>query len=185
MLNDAYKDIKNKMESAITSLKREFGTLRAGRASLAVLDTIIVDYYGVPTPLSQVASLAVPESRLIVIQPWESKILPDIEKAIMKSDLGLMPTNDGKLIRLAFPPLTEERRKELVKVAKRVAEEAKVAIRNIRRDGNDFIKDLEKEKEISEDDLKKGQEEVQKITDSYIAKVDDILTHKEKEIMEV
>ncbi|OGP11545.1 MAG: ribosome recycling factor [Deltaproteobacteria bacterium GWA2_47_9] len=185
MLNDAYKDIKNKMEGAITALKREFGTLRAGRASLAVLDTITVDYYGVPTPLSQVASLAVPESRLIVIQPWESKILPDIEKAIMKSDLGLMPTNDGKLIRLAFPPLTEERRKELVKVAKRVAEEAKVAIRNIRRDGNDFIKELEKEKEISEDDLKKGQEEVQKITDSYIAKVDDILTHKEKEIMEV
>lgn len=185
MLNDAYKDIKNKMDGAITALKREFGTLRAGRASLAVLDTITVDYYGVPTPLSQVASLAVPESRLIVIQPWESKILPDIEKAIMKSDLGLMPTNDGKLIRLAFPPLTEERRKELVKVAKRVAEEAKVAIRNIRRDGNDFIKELEKEKEISEDDLKKGQEEVQKITDSYIAKVDDILTHKEKEIMEV
>ncbi|MBF8251301.1 MAG: frr [Deltaproteobacteria bacterium] len=185
MLNDAYKDIKSKMDGAIASLKREFGTLRAGRASLAVLDTITVDYYGVPTPLSQVASLAVPESRLIVIQPWESKILPDIEKAIMKSDLGLMPTNDGKLIRLAFPPLTEERRKELVKVAKRVAEEAKVAIRNIRRDGNDFIKDLEKEKEISEDDLKKGQEEVQKITDSYIAKVDDILTHKEKEIMEV
>lgn len=185
MLNDSYKDIKNKMEGAITALKREFGTLRAGRASLAVLDTITVDYYGVPTPLSQVASLAVPESRLIVIQPWESKILPDIEKAIMRSDLGLMPTNDGKLIRLAFPPLTEERRKELVKVAKRVAEEAKVAIRNIRRDGNDFIKELEKEKEISEDDLKKGQEEVQKITDSYIAKVDDILTHKEKEIMEV
>lgn len=185
MLNDAYKDIKNKMEGAITALKREFGTLRAGRASLAVLDTITVDYYGVPTPLSQVASLAVPESRLIVIQPWESKILPDIEKAIMKSDLGLMPTNDGKLIRLAFPPLTEERRKELVKVAKRVAEEAKVAIRNIRRDGNDFIKELEKEKEISEDDLKRGQEEVQKITDSYIAKVDDTLTHKEKEIMEV
>lgn len=185
MLNDAYKDLKGKMDSAITALKREFGTLRAGRASLAVLDTITVDYYGVPTPLSQVASLAVPESRLIVIQPWESKILPDIEKAIMKSDLGLMPTNDGKLIRLAFPPLTEERRKELVKVAKRVAEEAKVAIRNIRRDGNDFIKELEKEKEISEDDLKKGQEEVQKITDSYIAKVDDILTHKEKEIMEV
>lgn len=185
MLNDAYKDIKNKMDGAITALKREFGTLRAGRASLSVLDTITVDYYGVPTPLSQVASLAVPESRLIVIQPWESKILPDIEKAIMRSDLGLMPTNDGKLIRLAFPPLTEERRKELVKVAKRVAEEAKVAIRNIRRDGNDFIKELEKEKEISEDDLKKGQEEVQKITDSYIAKVDDILTHKEKEIMEV
>ena len=185
MLNDAYKDVKSKMDGAIASLKREFGTLRAGRASLAVLDTITVDYYGVPTPLSQVASLAVPESRLIVIQPWESKILPDIERAIMKSDLGLMPTNDGKLIRLAFPPLTEERRKELVKVAKRVAEEAKVAIRNIRRDGNDFIKELEKEKEISEDDLKKGQEEVQKITDSYIAKVDDILTHKEKEIMEV
>lgn len=185
MLNDAYKDLKSKMDGAISSIKREFGTIRAGRASLAVLDSITVDYYGVPTPLNQVANLSAPESRLIVIQPWESKILPDIEKAIMKSDLGLMPTNDGKLIRLAFQPLTEERRKELVKVARRIAEEGKVAVRNIRRDGNDFIKELEKEKEISEDDLKKGQEEIQKITDSYIAKVDETLSHKEKEIMEV
>lgn len=185
MLNDAYKDVKNKMEGTVTALKREFGTLRAGRASLSVLDNIQVEYYGVLTPLSQVASLSVPESRLIVIQPWESKILSDIEKAIMKSDLGLTPTNDGKLIRLAFPPLTEDRRKELVKVAKKMAEEAKVAIRNIRREGNDFIKELEKEKEISEDDLKKGQEEIQKITDSFIAKIDETTTHKEKEIMEV
>lgn len=185
MLNDVYKDVKSKMDGAVAALKREFGTLRAGRASLSVLDGIIVDYYGVPTPLNQVASLSVPESRLIIIQPWEAKILQDIEKAIMKSDLGLTPTNDGKVIRLAFPPLTEERRRELVKVAKKMAEEAKVAVRNIRRDGNDFLKDMEKEKEISEDDLKRGQEEVQKITDSYIARLDETLAHKEKEIMEV
>lgn len=185
MLNDVYKDVKSKMDGAVAALKREFGTLRAGRASLSVLDGIIVDYYGVPTPLNQVATLSVPESRLIIIQPWEAKILQDIEKAIMKSDLGLTPTNDGKVIRLAFPPLTEERRKELVKVAKKMAEEAKVAVRNIRRDGNDFLKDMEKEKEISEDDLKRGQEEVQKITDSYIARLDETLAHKEKEIMEV
>ena len=185
MLNDIYRDVKGKMEGTVAALKREFGTIRAGRASLSVLDSIIVDYYGVPTQLNQIATLSVPESRLIVIQPWEAKILPEIEKAIMKSDLGLTPTNDGKLIRLAFPPLTEDRRKELVKVAKKMAEEAKVAIRNIRREGNDFLKEMEKEKDISEDDLKKGQEEVQKITDSYIAKIDEILTHKEKEIMEV
>ena len=185
MLNDVYKDVKGKMEGTVAALKREFGTIRAGRASLSVLDGITVDYYGVPTHLNQVATLSVPESRLIVIMPWEAKILPDIEKGIMKSDLGLTPTNDGKVIRLAFPPLTEERRKDLVKVAKKMAEESKVAIRNIRRDGNDFLKEMEKEKDISEDDLKKGQEEVQKITDSYIAKIDEILTHKEKEIMEV
>lgn len=185
MLNDVYKDIKNKMEGAVTSLKREFGTLRAGRASLSVLDGLTVDYYGLMTTINQVATLSVPESRLIVIQPWEAKILPDIEKAIMKSDLGLTPTNDGKVIRLAFPPLTEERRKDLVKVAKKMTEEAKVAVRNIRREGNDFLRDMEKEKEISEDDLKKGQEEIQKITDSYIARIDETLSHKEKEIMEV
>lgn len=185
MLNDVYKDVKGKMEGTVAALKREFGTIRAGRASLSVLDGITVDYYGVPTHLNQVATLSVPESRLIVIMPWEAKILPDIEKGIMKSDLGLTPTNDGKVIRLAFPPLTEERRKDLVKVAKKMAEESKVAIRNIRRDGNDFLKEMEKEKDISEDDHKKGQEEVQKITDSYIAKIDEILTHKEKEIMEV
>ena len=185
MLNDVYRDIKGKMDGAVASLKREFGTLRAGRASLSVLDGLIVDYYGVPTPLNQVATLTVPESRLIIIQPWEAKILSDIEKAIMKSDLGLTPTNDGKVIRLAFPPLTEERRKDLVKIARKMTEEAEVAVRNIRREGNDFLKEMEKEKEISEDDLKKGQEEVQKITDSYIAKVDETLVHKEKEIMEV
>lgn len=185
MLNDVYRDIKGKMDGAIAAVRRELGTIRAGRASLLILDGITVEYYGVPTPLKQIATLSIPESRLILIQPWEAKILPDIEKAIMKSDLGLTPTNDGKMIRLAFPHLTEERRKELVKVAKKLAEEGKVAVRNIRRDGNDFLKELEKEKEISEDDLKRGQEEVQKITDSYIAKVDEILTHKEKEIMEV
>lgn len=185
MLNDVYRDIKSKMDGAVTALKKDFGTIRAGRASLSVLDGLTIDYYGVPTHLNQVASFSVPESRLIVIQPWEAKLLPEIEKAIMKSDLGLTPSNDGKLIRLTFPPLTEDRRRDLVKVAKKMTEEAKVAVRNIRRDGNDFLKDMEKEKEISEDDLKKGQEEVQKITDSYIAKIDEALSHKEKEIMEV
>lgn len=185
MLNDVYKDIRHKMDGAVNILKKEFGTIRAGRASLSVLDGVTMEYYGASTPLNQVAALSVPESRLIIIQPWDSKILPEIEKAIMKSDLGLTPTNDGKLIRLVFPPLTEERRKELAKIAKKMAEEAKVAVRNIRRDGNDFIKDMEKEKEISEDDLKRGQEEVQKITDSYVSKIDEALLHKEKEIMEV
>lgn len=185
MLNDVYRDAKGKMDGAVAVMRKEFGTLRAGRASLSILDGLMIDYYGVPSPLNQVANLSVPESRLIIIQPWEARILPDIEKAIMKSDLGLAPTNDGKLIRIAFPPLTEERRKELVKVAKKMAEDAKVAIRNVRRDGNDLLREMEKEKEISEDEFKRGHEEVQKITDTYIAKIEETLAHKEKEIMEV
>lgn len=174
-----------RMEGAIDALKKEFGSVRTGRASLSLLDGIMVDYYGTLTPLQQLASLSVPESRQIAIQPWEQRIIPEIEKAIMKSDLGLTPSNDGKLIRIGIPSLTEERRKQLVKVVRKRAEEAKIAIRNIRRDINEELKKLEKEKHLSEDDAKKSHDEIQKLTDSYIAKVEEVLKHKENEIMEV
>ncbi len=173
------------MEAAVEALKKDFASIRTGRASLALMDGILVEYYGNPTPLNQVSSLSTPDSRQIVIQPWEQKIISDIEKAILKSDLGLTPMNDGKIIRINIPPLTEERRKQLVKVVKKRAEEAKVSVRNIRREFNESLKQLEKEKEISEDELKKSLDDVQKITDSYIKKVDEKLEHKEKEIMEV
>jgi ribosome recycling factor len=183
------REIRNKtterMTGAIEALKKEFASIRTGRASLALLDGIAVDYYGTPTPLHQVASLSVPESRLIAIQPWEKNLIPLIEKAIMKSDLGLTPSNDGKVIRIGIPILTEERRKQLVKVVRKRAEESKVAVRNIRRDSNDELKKLEKAEHVSEDEVKKEQEEIQKITDSFVNKVDEILEHKEKEIMEV
>lgn len=174
-----------RMNGAIEALKKEFAAVRTGRASLALVDGISVDYYGTPTPLQQVASLSVPESRQIAIQPWEKNLIPLIEKAIMKSDLGLTPANDGKVIRINIPILTEERRKQLSKVVRKRAEESKVAIRNIRRDSNDELKKLEKDKHVSEDVVKKEQEEIQKITDTFIKKVDEILEHKEKEIMEV
>lgn len=173
------------MEGAIEALKKDFGGIRTGRASLALLDGIMVDYYGTLTPLQQLASLSVPESRQIAIQPWEQRIIQEIEKAIMKSDLGLTPSNDGKIIRINIPPLTEERRKQLVKVVKKRAEEAKIAVRNIRRDSNEELKKLEKDKHLSEDDAKKSHDEIQKLTDGFIAKVDDVLKHKENEIMEV
>lgn len=173
------------MSRSVEVLRKEFSSIRTGRASLALLDGIIVNYYDTPTPLQQLASLSIPESRQILIQPWEQKIVPDIEKAILKSDLGLTPSNDGKTIRISIPPLTEERRKLLVKTVKKKAEEAKVSVRNIRRDTNEEIKKLEKEKHISEDIVKKLQDEIQKITDSYIDKVDEVLSLKEKEIMEV
>jgi ribosome recycling factor len=174
-----------RMKGAIEAFRKDLGSIRTGRASLSILDGIEVDYYGTPTPLNQVASMSTPDSRQIVIQPWDPKTISPIEKAILKSDLDLTPTNDGKIIRINIPPLTEERRKQLVKVVKRRAEEAKVAIRNIRRDFNEELKKLEKDKEISEDELKKSLDEVQKLTDSYIVKVDERLEHKEKEIMEV
>jgi ribosome recycling factor len=183
------KDLRRKtverMEGAIEALKKDFGSVRTGRASLALLDGITVDYYGTPTPLQQLASLSVPESRQIAIQPWEQRIIPEIEKAIMKSDLGLTPTNDGKLIRINIPALTEERRKQLVKVVRKRAEEAKIAVRNIRRDSNEELKKLEKDEHFSEDNAKKVHAEIQKLTDSYVAKVDEVLKHKENEIMEV
>ena len=173
------------MQGAIDALKKEFAAIRTGRASMALLDGIIVDYYGTPTPVQQLASLSIPESRQIAIQPWEQRLIPEIEKAIMKSDLGLTPMNDGKLIRINIPILTEERRKQLVKIVKKRAEESKIAVRNIRRDGNEELKKLEKEEHISEDEVKKEHDEIQKITDSFIKRVDELAEHKEKEIMEV
>jgi len=176
---------KEKMEKAVASLTRELASVRAGRASANLLDKISVDYYGAPTPVNQLASISVPEARLLVIQPYDKTVLGDIEKAILKSDLGLTPSNDGSLIRLSIPALTEERRKELVKLVKKYAEEAKVAVRNIRRDGNDDLKKLEKNGDITEDELRGNTEEVQKLTDDYIVKVDQVAKDKEKEIMEV
>lgn len=173
------------MTKTIETLKKEFSSIRTGRASLALLDGIMVNYYETPTPLQQLASLSIPESRQIAIQPWDPKTISDIEKAILKSDLGLTPMNDGKAVRISIPPLTEERRKQLVKTVRKKAEEAKVAIRNIRRDANEDLKKLEKEKHISEDIVKKSQEEIQKLTDSYISRADEVLGNKEKEIMEV
>lgn len=173
------------MDGAIDALRREFATLRTGRASLALLDGIQIDYYDVITPLAQVATLSTPDSRTIAIQPWEGRIIPDIEKAILKSGLGLTPSNDGKLIRILIPSLTEERRKELVKLAKKMAEESKVAVRNIRRDRNEDIKKLEKEKTITEDDCRRLLDEIQKLTDDHVRRIDEVLSHKEKEIMEV
>jgi len=185
MTDAIFKEMKDKMDKAIDVFHRELAKLRTGRASLSILDGVRVDYYGTPTPIHQLATMSVPESRLITIQPWDASVLADIEKAIMNSDLGLTPTNDGKLIRISIPQLTEERRKDIVKVAKKVAEECKIAIRNNRRDANESIKKVEKDKAISQDDLKKAQTQIQEITDKYIAKIDDILKHKEKEIMEV
>jgi len=173
------------MDRTIEALRKEFSSIRTGRASLALLDGIMVNYYDTLTPLQQLASLSIPESRQMAIQPWDPKTIPDIEKAILKSDLGLTPMNDGKMIRMSIPLLTEERRKQLVKIVKKKAEEAKVAVRNIRRDANEELKKLEKEKHLSEDEVKKSQDEIQKITDSYITRVDDVLANKEKEIMEV
>jgi ribosome recycling factor len=176
---------KEKMEKAVASLTRELASVRAGRASANLLDKISVDYYGAPTPVNQLASISVPEARLLVIQPYDKTVLGDIEKAILKSDLGLTPANDGSLIRLSIPALTEERRKELVKLVKKYAEEAKVAVRNIRRDGNDDLKKLEKNGDITEDELRSNTDEVQKLTDDYIVKIDQVAKDKEKEIMEV
>lgn len=185
MEQEIKRKTNERMSRTIEVFKKELASIRTGRASLALLDGIMVNYYNTPTPLQQVASLNIPESRQIAIQPWDPKIIPDIEKAILKSDLGLTPTNDGKIIRITIPPLTEERRKQLVKTVRKKAEDARVAIRNIRRDINEEIKKLEKEKHISEDIVKKLHEDIQKITDSFISKVDEVLNHKEKEIMEV
>jgi len=183
------KELKRKtverMDAALEVLKKDFASIRTGRASLSLLDGIMVEYYGTTTPLQQLASLSIPDPRQIAIQPWEQRIIPEIEKAIMKSDLGLTPSNDGKVIRIMIPALTEERRKQLVKVVKKRAEEARVAIRNIRRDTNEELKRLEKQEHMSEDDAKKFHAEIQKLTDSCIAKIDEVLAHKEKEIMEV
>lgn len=184
MIESIYQDTKEHMDKSVSSLKSELNRVRTGRASLSLLDGVKVDYYGTPTPLNQVASLSVPENRLIIIQPWDVSVIKDIEKAILASDLGLTPSNDGKIIRISIPQLTEERRKELVKIVSKITEEHKVAIRNIRRDSNELIKTLKKDGDVSEDDAFKAQEKVQKITDEYVNTIDEINKEKEKEILE-
>lgn len=173
------------MDGAIEHLKRDLAGLRTGRASVALLDGVKVDYYGTPTPLKQVANIATPEARLITIQPWEPTLIKEIEKALMVGDLGLTPSNDGKMIRVPLPPLSEERRKDLTKVCKKHGEDTKVQIRGFRRDGNEELKKLQKEAKMSEDDLRKSEAEIQKLTDQYIQKIDQFLKKKEEEILEV
>jgi ribosome recycling factor len=185
MDENVIKDVEAKMEKTLSTLKTDLGKVRTGRASLALFDQIRIDYYGTPTPLQQVATLAVPEPRLITIQPWDTSIIGEIEKAILKSELGLTPMNDGKIIRISIPRLTEERRKELVKVVRKMAEASKVALRNIRRDANENLKGLEKNKKISQDQLRQWMEKVQTSTDKYIEKADGVLSVKEKEILEI
>jgi ribosome recycling factor len=184
MIDDIYQDARESMSKSIEALKRELKRVRTGRASLSILDGIKVDYYGTLTPLNQMATLAVPESRLITIQPWDVSVIQDIEKAILKSDLGLTPANDGKILRISIPPLTEERRKELVRTVHKMCEEHKVSIRNARRDSNELLKSLKKDGDISEDEAFKAQDEVQKITDEHIKLIDECYTKKEKEILE-
>jgi len=177
--------IKTRMDKALSDLQHEMATIRTGRASLSILDNLRVDYYGTPTPLNQIANLHVPEPALITIQPWDVSQIGLIEKVIRTSDLGLNPANDGKIIRLPIPPLTEERRKELVKKLHGVAEHHRVAVRNIRRDGNDAVKKLFKDKKITEDDYKKAHDEIQKLTDTYMDKIDTASRTKEKDILEI
>ncbi|MFH1807188.1 MAG: ribosome recycling factor [Pseudomonadota bacterium] len=184
MIDDVISSCTDEMNDAIDSYKRALGKIRTGRANLSVLDSVRVDYYGTPTPLNQVAALAVPDPRLITIKPWEKNMIAEIEKTIRNSDLGMQPQSDGEIVRLPIPPLTEERRRDLVKGAKTKAEDAKVAIRNARRDANDMIKDLQKDGEIPEDDAKKATKRIQDETDAYIKKVDEVLATKEKEILE-
>lgn len=185
MLADVYKDTESQMQKTVDSFVRELAGIRTGRASVNLLDGITVEYYGSQTPLNQVATLSVPESSLIVIQPWDVSVIKEIEKALLRSDIGITPSNDGKVIRLALPPLTEERRQQLAKTVKKKAEEKKIVIRQVRRDANDMIKLLEKDKEITEDQRHSGQDEVQKITDKFVQKIDDITTKKEEEILEI
>lgn len=184
-VKEIHSDHEDRMKKALDVLRKEYGSLRAGRATPALLDKITVDYYGTPTPVNQVANISVPEPRMIVLQPWEKSMFNPIEKALLKSDLGLTPSSDGTVIRLTIPQLTKERRAELVKVVHKKAEESRVAVRNLRRDANDAIKKLEKEKTISEDETKKAQDDIQKLTDKYIKEIDVVMTSKEKEVMEV
>ena len=180
-----FKDTDGKMARSIEAFRKELGKIRTGRASFSLLDGIKVDYYGTPTPLQQVGTLSVPESRLITVTPWDAKMIGPIEKAIQASGLGLNPSNDGKIVRIPIPPLTEERRRDLVKVVKKMAEDARIAVRNIRREALERIKEREKKKEISEDEMKRSHDRVQKETDRYVKKIDDILKIKEQEILEV
>jgi len=184
-MNEVLRDVEQRMIGAVEAYQAELAKLRTGRASLALVDGITVDYYGSQTPLNQVAALSVPDPTTITIAPWEPKVLAEVEKAILRSNLGLTPNNDGKVVRLNIPALTEERRKELAKVAHEVAETGRNEIRQIRRDGNDRIKKLEGDKEISEDQMHDGQEQVQKLTDTYVEKINSIVKKKEEEVMEV
>ncbi len=185
MNKELYKPIEEKMNKTIHVLKNNLAGIRAGRANPAILDKLSIEYYGAPTPITQIASVSIPEARVILIQPWEAKLLKDIEREILKSDIGINPNNDGKVIRLVFPPLTEERRKDLTKTVKKDGEESKVAIRAIRRDAIESMKAKKKASEITEDDLKNAEKDIQNITDKFIAEIDKIVEAKEKEIMEV
>ncbi|HBT73190.1 MAG TPA: ribosome recycling factor [Lysinibacillus sp.] len=185
MAKQVLEQAKEKMNKTITAFSRELSSIRAGRANASLLDRIMVDYYGAPTPINQLAGVSVPEARLLVITPYDKTILGDIEKAIMKSDIGITPTNDGSIIRLMIPALTEDRRKDLVKQVKKEAEDAKIAVRNVRRDANDDLKKLEKAGEITEDDLRGYGDDIQKLSDEFIVKVDQVAKDKEKEILEV
>lgn len=185
MINDVLEDAKAHMQKAVEAVRHEFASLRTGRASPALLEQIRVDYYGVATPVTQVATVTVPEPRLLVIHPWDKKIVKDVEKAILKSELGLVPSSDGVNVRVPIPPLTEERRKELVKIARKHAEDGRVAVRNVRRDAKEMIEQLEEDGEVSEDEAKRGLDELQKLTDKMIAEIEALLAAKDKEIMEL
>lgn len=185
MIDDILSDVEERMQKSIKSLQKDFTTIRTGRANPAMFEGLKVSVYGTDMPMNQVATISVPEPRLVVIQPWDKNNLGDVEKAILKSDLSVNPSNDGNLIRIQIPELTEERRKEYVKLAKSKAEDCKVAIRNVRRDGNDMIKSLEKDKEISEDDSKAAQEKIQKLTDKYVEETQKLTDNKEKEILNI
>ena len=180
-----YTNLKEKMEKSISVYQEKLSEVRAGRANPAILNKIKIDYYGTPTPINQVAGISVPEARLIVIQPWDMSVLKEIEKAILASDIGINPNNDGKVIRLAFPELNEERRKEIVKDIRKMAEEAKVAVRSIRREAIDEAKSMQKNSEMSEDELKVAEDDIQKLTDKYVEEIDSILDKKEKEVMSI
>lgn len=180
-----YAAIESKMEKTISFLSEELATIRAGRANAAVLDKVLVDYYGTPTPIGQIASISVPEPKMLIVQPWDGGILKEVEKAILKSDLGIAPANDGKVLRLIFPALTEERRRELVKGIQKKGEEAKIAVRSVRRDAIDLYKAQEKKGEVTEDDLRRIEKEIQNITDDFTKKIDEVIKRKEKEIMEI
>ena len=185
MVSDVLKDLQANLDKGIDALKKDLGKVRTGRANVAILDGLRVDYYGTPTPLHQVASVNAPDPRLITIKPWEKSLIPEIEKLIRSSQLGLNPSSDGEIIRLPMPPLTEERRRDLAKVVKKMAEESKVALRNARREANEMLKEFLKDKDITEDEEKSGLKKVQEATDAAVTKVDDLVTKKEKEIMEI
>ena len=185
MLEDIYKDVRRRMEKAVENLREELAKIRTGKATTALLDGIKVEYYGSMVPLKQVANIGTPDIHLITIQPWEKNMLKEIEKAILKSELGLVPTNDGNIIRVPIPKLTEERRIELVKLVKKFGEDSKIAVRNVRRDGNDKVKKMEKNSEITEDEMRKALDKIQEITDEYVEKIDKVVKVKEQEIIEI